>query len=143
MTALHAYLQQPRPVSLVRGVSDCAAFVAGWMAVAMGYPVRTLYLGRALSDESAHRIVKRAGGLDRLARMILEGHGWTPVAEAGDGDVILGKCPVCYSRTLLGIWSAGRAVSIGSDGQLRIIEPHLIQSPQAWRWNQPPENHGH
>ena len=143
MTALHAYLQRPRPQSFVRGMSDCASFVAGWMEHVMGHPVNTLALGRALSDTQALRLVTRAGGFAPLVRRVLSGHGWSPVPVPADGDVIVAECSGCYLRTLVGIWSADHAVSIGQDSQLRIVPPHLLTEAQAWRFLQPTEHHGH
>ena len=133
---LQSYLCEFSPRPFVRGVSDCCALAAGWMARVSGRPVACQHLGHDLTDRQAASIIAAEGGLARLAREIISRHGWElREGPPQDGDVIVAERHQLLSPTLLGIWSAGHLVTTSRDGMRLIAETEIIEL-EAW-------HHGH
>ncbi|MDB6079762.1 MAG: hypothetical protein JWO82_3509 [Akkermansiaceae bacterium] len=120
MKPLHDFLQSwDRP--FVRGVSDCCAFTAAWLAASTGRAVDCPYLGSHLSDSEASDILRTPGGLRTIAGHFLTAHGcFERDGEPQDGDVVIATRMQGFHSTLLGIWSAGRLVTVAREG-LRIV----------------------
>lgn len=132
MTNLQQYLTEYSTRPFVRGVSDCCALAAGWMEIVSGRPVVCRHLGKPLADRAAASIIPAEGGLARLAREIISGHGWQlREGEPQDGDVIVAERNQLLSTTLLGIWSGGQLVTTSRSG-MRLIPAKDIMEMEAW-----------
>ncbi len=132
MTELHQYLQDFSGRPFVRGVSDCCALAAGWIAIRSGKPVDHPFLGAELSDVEAAAIVQRIGGILPAARAVLREHGWRQrQGEPQDGDVIIAERHQLLSPTLLGILSAGKVVTTSRTG-MRIFPLADLMELEAW-----------
>lgn len=136
MTAdIRAYLQEFSSQPFMRGLSDCCALAAGWIALRTGKPVEHPGLGRPLTDAEAAKVVGDHGGsVGAIARKVLNQAGWRMrEGEPHDGDVIIAERAQSSFPCFLGIWSNGHLVTTGRHGMRMVSRQDLLEI-ECWSY---------
>jgi hypothetical protein len=129
---LHArFLSERAALPFEWGKNDCCLFACDGILTTTGLdPAAKIYRGKYHDKLGAARLLRKQGGVERLAARVCKAHGFKgcPVAMARRADIVLFNMPGV--GLTLGICDGARSAFVAEGG---LVWYPTLQCRRAWR----------